>query len=169
MQPLAATIAVLRKDPSISQLTGDWIFAPRLPKRPGSDELEDYVAEAMPRHCLVVKRAGGGSLGPGARGYHDWRVSRLEVFSYGTTPYDADLLDAQVHDFFTNLTQRVEGDTILRDAVVSGGPIDLLDPDTHWPYVLSVYDLSASPNTEVPFNPNDLSNLYAPEREREVE
>lgn len=169
MQPLAATIAVLRKDPGISELTGDWIYAPRLPRHPRTGKVEDRIAQAMPRPCLVVQRAGGGSLGPGARSYLDWRVLRLNVFSYGTTPYDADLLDAKVYDFLTNMEQQVEGDTILRDAVASGGPTDLVDPDTSWPYVLSVFDLSASPNTEVPFVPNDLSNLYAPDREREVE
>jgi len=138
---VAAIVSALLDETSITALTGEWVFAPELPQG---------KAQEMPRHCVVVRGAGGGSIGPGARSRLPWRVVRLNVMSYGRTPNDADDLDATVLAYMTDLDRLVdtENDTILHDAVVSGGPLPLRDPDTSWPYVLSVYDLSASPLDE---------------------
>lgn len=139
-RPVPAIVAALLDETTITELTGQWVYSPEVPEGKGQD---------MPRHCVVVQGAGGGSLGPGARSRLPWRVVRLNVKSYGPTPAKADDLDARVYAYMTAFHRvvDVENETILHDAVVSGGPLPLRDPDTSWPYVLSVYDLSASPNS----------------------
>ena len=92
-----------------------------------------------------MENAGGGSTGPGARSYLPWRNVRVNVKSYGATPWEAHQLDALVYAFMTGLDDRFAQDTWVRSATVAGGPLPLRDPDTDWPYVLSVFDVGASP------------------------
>ena len=44
----------------------------------------------------------------------------------------------------TQLRQTVAAGTVLKNASVSGGPIQTRDLDTDWPYTLGIYDVSAT-------------------------
>jgi len=121
----------------------DWKVAGRV----FGTELPKAEIDAGPRSCIVVQSAGGGGVGRGARSYLPWRVIRVNIRSYAETPDDADALDYRVYDYMTGFHGLVymNHQTILRDAVMSGGPLPQRDPDIRWPFVLSVYDVSASP------------------------
>lgn len=138
MRPLPAIVSALNAQEFIAALVVDRVYGGELPK---------HEIAAGPRHCVVVQQAPGGRLGPGARSYLPWRVIRLSIRSYGETPNDADDLDAKVYEYMTEFHGLVDTihETILRDAVVSGGPLSQRDPDIRWPCVISMYELSASP------------------------
>jgi len=154
MRPVPAIVAALRAEAArLACKPNDWkvegrVFGGELPK--------DEINSGQPRRCIVVQQAGGGGSGPGVRGYLPWRTVRLHVRSYGATPDDADALDSQVYDYMVGLGREPLNDglskelqrdykIILRDAVISGGPISQRDPDIHWPSVFSMYGLSVSP------------------------
>ena len=139
MRPVPAIVAALNAETTIDQLVEGRVFGGELP---------NSEVAAGPRYCIVVQQAGGvGGIGPGARSFLPWRTMRLSIRSYGKTPTDADDLDGRVYDYMTKFHGLVDTDneTILRDAVASGGPLPLRDPDIHWPCVVSMFDLSASP------------------------
>ena len=127
----------------VSALVGVRVFTPELP------EAEN---DFMPNNCVVVSSSGGGSLGPGARSFASWRVNRMDVLSYGKDTYQALQVSGAVDEIITQLAQvSVPAvDTLLKNAVISGGPIQnrtfpLINRGPHWPTVLTVYDVHATP------------------------
>ena len=135
MNVTAAIAKVLRADASITALAGSRVFGGELPNR---------EVQSMPRPVVVLRATGGGSLGPGARSYAPWRVNRLDIFCYGRTPHEGSELHDAVYKAMTQLRQTVAADTVLKNASVSGGPVQTRDPDTDWPYTLGIYDVSAT-------------------------
>ena len=49
-----------------------------------------------------------------------------------------------MYSAMTQMWQTVAAGTVLKNASVSGGPIQTRDPDTDWPYTLGIYDVSAT-------------------------
>ena len=135
MNVTAAVVEVLRADASITALAGSRVYGGELP---------NGEVQSMPRPAIVLRATGGGSLGPGARSYSPWRVNRLDIFCYGGTPYEGAELHDAVYSAMTQLWQTVAAGTVLKNASVSGGPIQTRDPDTDWPYTLGIYDVSAT-------------------------
>ena len=135
MNPLAAIVALLRADTDVAALVGTRVFGGELPQS---------QASAMPRHAVVLTLSGGGSLGPGANSYVPWTVNRMDMRCYGRDPLEAWTLYEAVDAVMRNLRRETSASTLIHDATISGGPISNRDNDTDWPYVLSVYDVSAA-------------------------
>ena len=143
MNVTAAVVAVLKADASITgMVTPRLIYGGELGG--GNEDERRWAVKQMPRAAIVVSGSGGGSLGPGARSYAPWGVRRLDIFAYGRMPYEADQLYEAVYSVITQLRQTVAAGTVIKNASVSGGPIQTRDPDTDWPYTLGIYDVSAT-------------------------
>ena len=130
----AAVVQLLKADGLVQELPGVEIYGD-LPRGRISDRLGPTI---------VVAANGGGSLGPGARSYIPWQVTRLDIYCYSRTAYEAADLNQRVYAALTQMQRTRYGDTLLRDAIVSGGPIQSRDADADWTCVLSVYDVSAT-------------------------
>ena len=132
--PLAAMLVILRGTPEIQHLVEDRVFDVELPEE---------QAQKMPRACVVLRRSGGGAIGPGARSYINWTTTRMDAFCYGKTPLEASFVHAAVEAVFVDLRRTLVatlvGDTLLHNAVIEGGPLDERDPDSGWPFTLGVY------------------------------
>ena len=137
--PLAAVRTILKRDPNIAALTEGRIY---IPEFDGKDPRGN--AQAMIRPCAVIRNTGGGSLGPGARSRAPWAVTRLDVESFGKTAYESSRVHWMIYRVLVALERTTVNDTILIDAVVTGGPINEVDSDTGWPFTLGVYDLSSA-------------------------
>ena len=132
--PLAAVRAYLLADALVNSLTGGRVYGAELP---ASD------AGSMPQRSAVIQYSGGTAIGPGARSYVRVGLYRIDVKAYGATPFEAAEVHFACHDRLKNQLKRsVElGDTLLHNAVVAGGPINLRNGDLDWPLVLGVYEI----------------------------
>ena len=135
--PIFAIVELLLADQPVAFLVDDRVYGEEIPERDN---------QHMPRPAVVVNHAGGGSLGPGARSRAPWVVTRLDIQSYGKTPEEASILHWWVYRRLTTMGREVWANTLLQDAVVSGGPIPSRDSNTDWPFMLGVYDLSSCYN-----------------------
>ena len=142
--PLAAIRTVLLDDAEVNAMTGGRIFVPELSDPENRFGLSTTEIQQMPRKCAVIRSTGGGSLGPGARSRVPWVNTRLDIQSFGKTTYEADEVHWAIYAAMVALNRRVAHNTVLYDAIVTGGPIHERDPDTDWPYCIGVYDLSAA-------------------------
>lgn len=122
----------LLADPDVSELVGTRVFGGELPSG---------QASSMPRHAVVIRYSGGGSLGGGHQEYSDKRV---DVRCYGSTIYEADRLWRSVGPALQALQREVHADCLLHWARRGGGPIDLRDPDTDWPFIFSSWQVLSS-------------------------
>ena len=154
MNAAPAIIRILLDAPGVQALVGDRVYGAELP---------EFEAQSMPRMTVVVTPSGGAALGPGARSYARWVTTRLDVFSYGKDPLQAIQVYDAVYEVLTQLTQTggellpdgsfdyarraVLPTTVVKGAVVTGGPISTRDPDTDWPYCLGIYEVSVTPAT----------------------
>lgn len=118
---------------TLQALVNGRAFAPELPYGEG---------ENLPGGCIEFQYSGGASIGQGARSRGRRTTVRVDVKCYGSTLWEAERVHWAVYDVLTLLERTVVADTIIEDAVASGGPIPQRDPDTDWPYVLGVYDIS---------------------------
>ena len=147
MSAVTATVAVLLADSGISAVAGARVWGMEIPRDCTEHEAPCTEARHMPRACIVVKPSGGAGTGQGARSYAPWHVRRFDVFAYAETPNDANSLAEQVYDFMTQLRQILAAGTLLKDAVAVAGPIPNRDPDTDWPYAMSVFEVSSTPGS----------------------
>lgn len=106
-------------------------------------ELPPDEHEHMPRRCVVVRGSGGGLL-PTAH----WMPTgdqRVDVRGYGATPYEAAETEQQVatvlHGWRTGSVDVAGQPVRVLWFRHSGGPNQLRDADTDWPYVLSSWQV----------------------------
>ncbi len=121
----------LKADVDIVALVGTRVFGIELP------ELESNF---MPRKAIVIKQSGG--LGSG--GYLEHSSSRMDVFCYGETPYQARTVRREVYNVLKQLIRTVVDSTLIHSISPEGGPLDLRDPDTQWPVVFESYQVYAA-------------------------
>lgn len=105
-----------------------------------------FVAQ-MPFACVTLTRSGRVP-GPGDNSYLRVQRPRIDVRSYGASKFEANAVYEAAHEALKQLTPQVvaldAGDVRLHNTVVSGGPIDLVDPETKWPFVWSSYGVGAA-------------------------
>lgn len=130
---IEALVTYLKLDADVTSVATARIFGGELP---------EGETPFMPRSAVVLLHAGGlGAIGSGVQRYGDVRV---DVRTYGATPKLASDVWRAVHPALKNLLREVHAETLLHWAKPSGGPISLRDPDTHWPYVLSSWQVLRS-------------------------
>lgn len=148
MSAVAGILDVLLNTPDITVMTEQRIWGMEIP-RFCSEHGDCREGQHMPRACIVVTRDGGGAGGPGARSYARWRNDRLDIFTFGKDPLEAERLQVLVYDRMTDLRQThvMSANVILKNAVVSGGPLPGRDPDGDWPYQFMSFDVASTPDS----------------------
>jgi hypothetical protein len=145
-----AITQLLRDDPDIALVVSGRIFAHELP---------DPVVSRMPLAAIVVSAAGSANTFDG--GLQQLSDERLDVMSYSRTPEGAYQLYGLVHALLKPLTRTTVGDTVIHWARKAGGPIDgrtppiawpgmAPDPSSHWPRVVSTWQVLAADITPAP-------------------
>lgn len=131
--PLTGLQSYLQTVSALTTLLGDadYVFARELHP--------DYV-DTMPFKCAVISPAGGASLGPGAASHLDAGMLRVDVRSYGETPFQASRVHYAIYEAMKDLHRYVEvGQALLHFATVESGPNQARDPETDWPFVHASY------------------------------
>lgn len=89
--------------------------------------------------AVAVRGAGGsGSYGGGYQQYGDQRV---DVLCYGETSREARTVYDIVCPVLKQMRRNRQGACLLHWANQAGGPLDLIDPDTDWPFVFSSWQV----------------------------
>ncbi len=128
--PLAGVVAFLVGTPEVYNATGGRVFGSELPKN---------QAGAMPQAAVVVRAAGGG--GPASD--VPYLALTVDATCYGATPYAALELYLVVKAALRDLRRDTMASALLHSAVEVAGPLDLRDPDTHWPFCWSSWRVLA--------------------------
>ena len=128
--PLTALRSHLLDDPDLRTLTGPRIYAGELPKS---------EADNMPRYAVVATLAGGG--GPAS----DVPIMyvTVDVTCYGATGLQATTLYLAARAALRTLRREMQSESLLHSAVELSGPLELRDPDTHWPFTWSSWRVVA--------------------------
>ncbi len=115
-------ITFLKADAPLTALVGTRVFGLELP-----------AAEAgeMPRTAVVVQPSGGSTLTEGT--YAPLTAQRVDVFSYGETPFEAERVRRAVFDALKALRRAVNASVLIHWCDPAGGFANLRDPDTTWP------------------------------------
>ena len=141
---IAATVALLQSEPTVTTLAGDYIYGTEAPDDPA-------LNAAMPTYAVVVQPVGGS--GPQDASYLPVDGQRIDVNCYGATPYRARLMARAVHAVLQAVARRTvtydeagdESDSaddvsvLIHAYMKSGGFIALREPETRWPRVLRSY------------------------------
>ena len=128
--PLTAVRSHLLNDAGVLLLAGVRVYSGELPKS---------EADNMPRQAVVVTLAGGG--GPAS----DVPIMQIvvDVTCYGATGLEATTLYLAARAALRTLRREMLSDSLLHSAVEVSGPLELRDPDTHWPFTWSSWRVVA--------------------------
>ena len=128
--PLTAVRSHLLNDADLRMLAGVRVYSGELPKTEASN---------MPRQAVVVTLAGGG--GPAS----DVPIMQVvvDVTCYGASGLQATSLYLAVRSALRTLRREMLSDSLLHSAVEVSGPLELRDPDTHWPFTWSSWRVVA--------------------------
>lgn len=128
--PLTALRTHLLSDAGVLALASTRIYAGELPKS---------EADNMPRSAMVATLAGGS--GP-ASAVPIMYVT-VDVSCYGATGLQATTLYLAMRAALRTLQRELFADSLLHSAVEIAGPLELRDPDTHWPFTWSSWRIIA--------------------------
>lgn len=137
--PLLALIAFLKADSTIDDLTNGRVFGVELPEK---DTATSFAIENMPIGAIVLRPSGGAQLIGNA--YQRFGDGRVDVVCYGAKPRSARTLYLAAHGALKHLKRSTWAECVLHWARPAGGPLSLRDPDTEWPFTLSVWQVLAN-------------------------
>ena len=98
----------------------------------------------MPQACIIMTNSGGAGTGLGARSLVPWTNTRIDIRCYAHTTYETTQIHWEVYRALMAVGRQLVGATLVYDFVVTGGPINNRDPDTDWPFTMSVFDMSSA-------------------------
>lgn len=130
---LAALVAHLRAQPVVSSIVGARVFGMELP---------EAEARHMPRHALVLQPSGGAV--PGYAQSLALDSARIDIYSYGPTPFEAMRLRRATRAAMREVTRVRVGTTLLHWALPAGGYAQERDAKTRWPLVWESFTVLAS-------------------------
>lgn len=67
----------------------------------------------------------------------------VTTLCYGESDLEADRVRRAAWDLLVRMERECVGDVLLHDAVTTGGPIPLVDPEIVWPAIAQSYTLTA--------------------------
>lgn len=133
VDPIAAVMAVLAADDTVSALVGSRVFGAELPE--GENQ-------SMPRAAVVVKGAGGpGSPGGG---YQNYGANRIDFFCYGATPHEAWAVYLAVYGAMKQMRRQASAGVLLHSADCTSKGASGRDPVKQWPMTLTSFLVLAS-------------------------
>lgn len=125
---IKALIAILAADADVAALAGSRIYG---------DELAPGESASQPRHAVVLRKSGGASIM--GRSYVDHDTQRVDAFSYGATPFEAERLGRRVHGVFKSARRQVAGGVLVHWIEIAGGLVGERDRDADWPRFFQSY------------------------------
>lgn len=141
---LSAVRQMLIDDAEVGDLVDERVW--------GGDLDREEVAN-MPRKNIVISR-GGSVPSVGTASYIRVQRMRLDIRCYGEDSFEAGKVQRAVEAFMKAITPRVvelpDHSVYVQNAVESGGPIDLVDPDVDWPSVYCAWGVIASEEAIAP-------------------
>jgi hypothetical protein len=105
-------------------------------------QLPDREIISMPRQTVVVRGAGGSILF--GNDFMELGDVRLDIFNYGATPREADATAWIVHRVMKHSKRYTAANGLFHWAKPTNSGMNLRDPDTEWPYVLSSWQVLVS-------------------------
>lgn len=105
-------------------------------------ELPESLTTSMPQYVVVVRPSGGVQAFGTA--YQEYGDSRLDVLCYGATPQQAHKLYRRVHPVLKHLRRQAVNGCLLHWARTAGGPFQLREQDTSWPFTFSSWQVLAA-------------------------
>lgn len=138
--PIAAVVAFLAADADVAALVGTTTIRGALVARVFGAAIPAEEAAQMPRPAIAVSAAGGVAVG----GYVRLQRPRIDVKCYGRTHHEAMAVHLAAYAALRYLYRRAQGAAFLHNAVLVGGPLELVDPHTDWPLVSSTWNVLAS-------------------------
>lgn len=133
---IGALVELIGADPDVAALVNGRVFGGELPE----DE-QATMADTCPPTVVVQAAPGIAEIGQAFQNYGD---RTFELFCYGPTPHDADLLWRTVHPVLKNLSHQRWSGCLIYWIKPTGQPIPLRDPDTQWPYTMTPYQTLAA-------------------------
>jgi hypothetical protein len=134
--PTAAIAAYLKAQTLVDTAVEGRVFRPELP------EAEDAH---MPRSCVIVRPAGGGSLFAKTR--LPAKDSRLDIVCYGSTRLESENVARECATALTELQHSTWEKVIVFWVRVNGEPASAIDPETNWPFAVTVAQVMHSSRT----------------------
>lgn len=132
--PMHAVRVWLLAQTGIANLTDDRVYAYQVPRA---------VTDAGMSRAILLVRPSGRSPSVGDRSRALIGRPRFDVFSYGETADEAAVLHWLAYELLKDLSRArvalADGDALIHDVVVEGGPLHFNDPDSDAPVVVGVY------------------------------
>ncbi len=135
---MKALVAILKADSGVATQVSTRVFSPKLPPASASS----WGGSTMP--CKAVALGHGGGLDTFGGGFQQFGDSRVDVRCWGATDHEADEVWRAVHSALKQLRRTLSGSILIYWANPAGGPMQLVDPDTTWPYVFASFQVLAS-------------------------
>jgi hypothetical protein len=107
---------------AVGDLVEDRVWRPQVPQQ---------KMAIMPTAAIAVRRAGGYKLFGGSQMPVSDPV--LDFMCYGSNAAEAELVSSAVATALKQLSMTVWENTMLYWAVISGGPLPMVDTQTLWP------------------------------------
>ena len=126
---LPALMRILHDD---GELAGVEIFGDEVPEEHVTTVTE-HPATAI--DCILLQHSGG----PGSNDYTANNIIRVDMRCYSDTPANAMVLYRKASEALKHTERIVAEDVLVHSVVESAGPSFGRDPDTKWPYYLSVW------------------------------
>lgn len=125
----------------ITNLVGNKVYLLELGADVCTGVVDPTIEQQMPFECVVIKAAGGPALHGQVLPLNDLH---LDIISYGQTAHLAYNVDSAVYQALKYLKPSIWANTYLHWAKPLTRAIQLRDPTTEWPYVVSVWQTLAS-------------------------
>jgi hypothetical protein len=134
--PTLAIAAYLKAQQAINTEVEGRVFRPELP----TDEQSH-----MPRSCVLVRPAGGGTMF--AKVDLPVTDSRLDIVCYGSTRLDSENIARECAAALKELSHSTWEKVVVFWARVAGQPASAIDPETNWPFAVTVAQVMYSTRT----------------------
>ena len=121
-----AIIGILKADGAVAALVGIRVFGDELPRS------ETDGREGTGRKAVVVS-PGGGSPPSYTTATLPLEGARIDVFCYGETLYQAEVVRRTVYGALKGVQRVVQGDVLVHWVRPAGGAASGRDPNTNWP------------------------------------
>ncbi len=133
----AAIIAFLLADADVITEVGIRVYGDELPR-------ED--TDSMERKAVVVASAGGSPPGYAASSL-PLEAQRLDLFSYGGTPFEAEKVRRAVYGALKSIDRVKKSNVLIHWANPAGGVAAGRDPDGDWPFKWDSWQVLADTRT----------------------
>ncbi len=137
--PLEALVAFLTADVDVAALVAGRVYGDEIPQA----ALALLATGETILQTVVIRDSGAeGSVGDASR--VGWSKPRVDVFSYGETPFRAKALDLACYRALKQMVPNTQGSCRLQDATLLTGAVFLREEDTHWPLVFRSYAVAVA-------------------------